>query len=401
MSPKSRHLLITVSVLFFIGAFTVMGLYLLDFLWGDGNGDVAGIDISTASEYLFYFCLAYGLWLGFKLKIGWLPNLLFPIIMTVGSLMATEWVCGKIVVSKEKSQPVFVGPEHSMERDELLGYKPLANAEHQGKRTKDGKVIYDISYATDAHSRRITPMDSMPRSRFAQFFGCSMTFGEGVQSDETLPYYFSQFDTSFHAYNYGYSGYGPHQMLARMEALQAQKLVKEKSGVGYYLYINDHINRVIGSMTNYSYNKGHAPYYTLGKKGLERKGLFSDGRKIRSRIYDKLLKSNILKLFQIGYPFKLKAEDFELTASVIARSATLFQEQTGGSPFYVVIYPSIEDRSQMVDLLRNKGLQVLDFSKLFDPYDPKYMILDDGHQTPLANQIIAKELIKNLPKNGN
>ena len=88
-----------------------------------------------------------------------------------------------------------------------------------------------------------------------------MTFGEGVHNNETMPYFFGKYDSTYRPYNFAYSGYGPHQMLARLETENSKKVVKENTGIGFYIYINDHVNRVLGTMTNYGYNGGQAPYY--------------------------------------------------------------------------------------------------------------------------------------------
>jgi hypothetical protein len=386
-----------ISILLLIMVVAILGLYALDFFMGDANGIVAGIHIEPIAEYSTYFYLAYTFWYAFKQKVAWLQNLMMMGLMFVLTIFLLEWICGIVLKKQAETAPKIEGPTHSMMSDKVLGYKPNPNTSHTGVRTKDGQIIYSITYSTDTNSLRITPIDSTkPRTKYAQFFGCSMTFGEGVQNKETLPYYFAKYDSTYRPYNFAYSGYGPHQMLARLETTHLKNIVKEKSGVGFYIYINDHVSRVIGTMTNFSYNGGNAPYYHKEGKGVKREGLFIETRRMRSWVYEKMLKSNILKLFKIGYPFKISDEDYELTAEVMAESSRLYKEQFGNDNFYVIIYPTTVDSSLIINLLKQKGVKVLDYSKLFNPLEKKYAIPYDEHPTALANEILIKQLVKDI-----
>ena len=373
------------------------GLLVVDFLKGDGNGILGGINFTPIAKYSFYFFLIYSFWYAFKQKIGWLQNTLMMSLMLVLTVLFLEWICGVMLKSQTHNAPKIEGPTHSMMFDKDLGYKPKPDTSHTGIRTKDGKIIYSINYSTDANSLRITPLDTTkPRTKYAQFYGCSMTFGEGVQNNETMPYFFGEYDSTYRPYNFAYSGYGPHQMLARLETENAKKIVRENTGIGFYIYINDHVNRVLGTMTNYGYNGGQAPYYHKVDGQLKHEGLFTEGRKIRSWIFEQLLKSNILKLFKIGYPFKITEQDYELTAEVMAEASRNYKKQFGNDNFYVIIYPTTVNSSLIINLLKQKGVKVLDYSKLFNPLEKGYAIPDDEHPTALANEILIKQLVKDI-----
>lgn len=373
------------------------GLLILDFIKGDGNGIVAGINFTPLTKYSFYLFLAYSFCYAFKQKIGWLQNIIMSSLMLFITIFFLEWICGAMLKSQLHNAPKIEGPTHSMMFDKDLGYKPKPDTAHTGTRTKDGKIIYSINYFTDANSLRITPLDTAkPRIKYAQFYGCSMTFGEGVQSNETIPYYFGKYERTSRPYNFAYSGYGPHQMLARLETENVKNIVKENTGVGFYIYINDHVNRVLGTMTNYSYNGGQAPYFHKVNNELKHDGLFKEGRKVSSWIFEQLLTSNILKLFKIGYPFKITDLDYELTAEVMAEASRDYKKQFGNDNFYVIIYPTTMDSSLIIGLLKQKGVKVLDYSKLFNPLEKGYSIPFDEHPTALANEILIQQLVKDI-----
>lgn len=379
-----------------------VGLILLDVFRGDANGIVGGYDVVSACfKFQVFALLVYAFVLGFKSKLKFIQNLSVSVFMVFITIFLLELIAGFVLKRMAANSPKIEGPTHSMVMDDVLGYKPTPNESHTGVRTKDGQIIYKITYQTDANSLRITPVDSSKiRNRYAQFFGCSMTFGEGVQSNETLPYYFAKFDSTYKPYNFAYSGYGPHQMLARLQSNSVPGIVKEKGGIGFYIYIGDHVNRVIGTLTNYSYNGGNAPYYHKVGNELKHDGTFLSGRRLRSTIFNIMLKSNILKLFKIGYPFRIGEQDYALTADVMAESAREYKKQFGNDNFYVIIYPTTNDSSLIIRLLKERGVKVIDYSKLFNPLDSKYAIPYDEHPTALANQILIKQLLKDIVKPG-
>jgi hypothetical protein len=114
------------------------------------------------------------------------------------------------------------------------------------------------------------------------------------------------------------------------------------------------------------------------------------------KVEDFGISSNILRAFNIGYPFNITSEDYELTAAVFAESAKEFEKKFQSKRFYVVIYPSNNDNSAMVELLKSKGLQVLDYSKFFNPSAEGLAIPDDEHPTPKANRILSAKLYEDI-----
>jgi hypothetical protein len=47
-------------------------------------------------------------------------------------------------------------------------------------------------------------------------FGCSFTFREGVEDREAMPYLVGEL-SKYIVYNFGFHGYGAHQMLSALE----------------------------------------------------------------------------------------------------------------------------------------------------------------------------------------
>ncbi|MFB0945708.1 MAG: hypothetical protein QMB24_06125 [Spirosomataceae bacterium] len=375
---------------------SLISLWIYDKANGDGNGIVAGISVEPLIKVFFVVFVILLVLLAILKKHKVAQNVLLSAVSILVTFFIVEWFCGKWLDFQKTQQPEISGPKHSFIPDENLGYKPAPNEGLAGLKTKDGETVYDITFETDVNSLRKIPLDFANATKFAQFYGCSMTFGEGVNSDETIPYQFAKLDSTFHAYNFAFSGYGPTQMLARLQDENVEELVNENSGFGVYTFIPDHVNRTINTYTNYSYNHGNVPRYKLVDDKLVRDGTFTESRRFRNFIFDQMAKSNILRAFNIGYPFNITSEDYELTAAVFAESAKEFEKKFQSKRFYVVIYPSNNDNSAMVELLKSKGLQVLDYSKLFNPSAEGLVIPNDEPPTPKANRILSAKLYEDI-----
>ena len=88
------------------------------------------------------------------------------------------------------------------------------------KLASDGELIYDVRYSIGEDGLRITPGgDAGPGAAMRiNFFGGSFTFGEGLNDDETLPYFVAAELQAIAVKNYGFHGYGPHQALAILQS---------------------------------------------------------------------------------------------------------------------------------------------------------------------------------------
>jgi hypothetical protein len=377
----------------------VAALLWYDATRGDANGIVGGIHLGTWLSPLVWLTLGVGLVAALGSKKSALQGTAVALLMTGLTVVALEWIFGVLLRAQAGQQPAITGPVHVTTDDPVLGYKPFADSTYWGTRVRGGTdTIYHVRYRTDAHSLRQTPADSS-RSKYALFFGCSMTFGEGVGTGETIPAYAGQQAPAFRAYNFAFSGYGPHQTLARLQRQSPRTYVPERDGVAIYVYINDHVNRVIGTLTNFTYNGGNVPYFYRTGDSVQYGGLMRDARPVRSWLYSKLMHSNILKFFKIGYPFRLSDDDYALTGDILAASARAYRQQFGNDNFYVLLYPTTTSVEPIKSLLQQRGVKVLDYSTLFPATDPKYAIRYDEHPTPLANRVLVQRLVNDLNLN--
>lgn len=124
------------------------------------------------------------------------------------------------------------------------GYQ-LMPGEYDSRRiTNDGEIMYDVIYTIGADHWRVTPppadrpLPEVPAYDL-RFVGGSITFGEGLMDDETLPYQVQEALPGSIAHNHGVHGYGMHQAAAIVERLpepapETQRVVVLYSGPWHF-----------------------------------------------------------------------------------------------------------------------------------------------------------------------
>jgi len=353
-------------------------------------------------EVIFYLrCLELiiliGIW-GFRAKKEWIKNLTLSFISVGFMLLLLDFIFFILIIIKvpEKS-PTLLPPASSfVVKDKDLGYVPMPDKIFNPVVKFDTFTLYNIHFTTDHFSRRINPFDTNKvHKKYALFFGCSITFGEGVNDSETFPARFAQDDKDYHSYNFGYSGYGPQQMLANLQKANLKDEIKEKDGVAFYTYISPHINRAIGDMQTYNAWGAEMPYYYEKDDSIVRKGTFTSGRWFVSKIYTLLGRSSIIKYFKINIPFKIRERHYRFVAKMIKASYNQYVKTFENENFYIIIFPG--ETEDMIPYLKEQNLKYLDYTRLFDRWNPKYCFMPyDMHPRPVADAIFAKQLSKDI-----
>jgi len=266
---------------------------------------------------------------------------------------------------------------------------------------RTGTAIYDVIYTLDALGYRITAVDAARRrNRFIGFLGCSVTFGEGVRDDETMPYYVGRLTKRSQPYNYGWRGGGPAEALRMFEERDITTEIAQADGLWVYTFIDDHVDRTIGTSKVIAWGPSK-PYYELTPAGgAVYLGTFEDVWPWRTRAFRALHRSHIVQALNVSIP-RVTDRHLERTARLIEALAAAVRRQFPDNEFAVVLYPGARRAKAMAERLRARGVHVLDYSALFralrreSPGTP-LKIPDDGHPTPLAYQLLAEALVKDL-----
>ncbi|MFM1875529.1 MAG: hypothetical protein RL266_1266 [Bacteroidota bacterium] len=297
--------------------------------------------------------------------------------MTYCLLLSVEFACRyffKHIYQAPYSEHTYWEP-NACTRDSILGTALLKDTVFSHAYVVNDSLIYKQYYRTDEFGRRIIP-PSHPDSAYTEFAmvtGCSFAFGYGLPERETLSFFLDSI-TGNRGYNYGVSGHGTQQTLAILQSRNLHSEINEPNGVLIHLFIDDHINRLIGSRRLIKLWAKHFPYYYLENGEPKRNGSFWTGRQLTTRFYRAISQSAFIDLFDIDIPWFISNEHMELFAAVLKESQKEFLKQYPEGKFLVVIGPNCELAGRAIFVLERNNLDVLDLSSLLDKDQKRYRI---------------------------
>ncbi len=274
--------------------------------------------------------------------------------------------------------------------DPDLGYRHHPSSQVKHIVRSDTQIIYDAIYSFDQYSRRYAPVEDLPsRKKFVIFYGCSYTYGNGLNDNQTLHYFLGKLNKNYYPYNYAIGATGPNSMLALVQQNKFHEQIPQANGTFIYVYADFHTDRALGHYPSVTWLRD-TPYYEMDKNGgLSRHGSFLTGRPI----FTKLL-MNLQIVFQfMGYGNNIipaiKDKDHLYICALINETKKEFLRQYPQSNFVLYMHPTsrippiLETCLQKNEIAYFKG----------KPLPENGMSIPiDGHPNEQANRLIAEEL---------
>lgn len=329
----------------------------------------------------------------------------FGLALAYGTALTVEFGCRyyfKHLYSAPYSAQTYWEPSAN-KRDSIMGSVLLRDTVISHAYVVNDSLIYKQYYHIDELGRRITPAvhpDSVYR-QFAMITGCSFAFGYGLDEHQTLSYFVDSL-TGLRAYNYAVSGYGTQQTLELLKNRNLHAEIEEPNGVLIHLFIDDHLNRLIGSRRLIKLWASHFPYYYLDGEELKRDGSFLTGRTWQTRLYRALSESAFIGLFNIEIPWRITDAHLQLFATVMKQAEKEFLRQYPAGKFVVVIGPNATLAPRALAALTDKNITVLDGSNLLDTHKAAYKIhWTEGHPSAQYHLEVADTLVQFLLANPN
>lgn len=319
-----------------------------------------------------------------------LGAVLFGVAICMIALVSSECIFRKMARS---SSPVLsYWPDKEYKDKDPSGIIKAMPGEWNFRKEIGKNVIYDVNYTIDRQGRR-TAKTTGEKNKYAIFFGCSFVFGEGVNDEETIPFIFAK-DTEYAAYNFGFSGDGPFDVLAKAESYPFSAGQKYSEGVIFYIFNDAHLYRVKGDLHEIAW-QWERPYYEDQAGILMRKGSFLSGRHIITKALLLLRKSELLRTLGISRIIKINDHDLILAKKAVLRIWEELDIQLPGAKKYLVIYPGSGPNVQKFKHIIEDTVDVIDLSSLFE-LEGEYQIEGDGHPSKLANEVFVRELKSSL-----
>jgi hypothetical protein len=290
-------------------------------------------------------------------------------------------------------------------RDDVLGYAPAKGVRAESTKSEYGRLLYDVTYTIGSDGLRVSaPVKNDKHSGCILFFGDSFTFGEGLQDIETLPYQVGiQSNGEYRTFNFGFSGYGPHQMLSEIEQGLIQHVVDCHPDYAIYSAMPHHVLRVAGKV----FNGNHAPRYQLAADGSVHSAGYFDEKKsyppVVQRLFGQLSKSAIYKVFANRQP-SASQDDVGLLVAIVARSRELLQIQYPGIKFHIILWEGWkvdhEIYAELKDQFDHMGIPVHLVDDILPGWElgsPKYVLSrSDRHPSAIADHILANYVLTKI-----
>lgn len=323
--------------------------------------------------------------------------LIFGLILTV--LMLFSMDCAVRVCFHFRARPVplitTVFPADAY-RPSRLGYQFPAGEKVVQTKEKGGQVIMSSTATINEQGYRATPVSPGERDKFVMLFVDSFVFGEGLPDNETLPCFLGSAAPHCRPYNFGLPGHGPQQMYMRLSENMVKPLVKESSGTGIYVFIDDHPLRAVGSLRIFNVWGSEHPCYGLRDGQPVYEGTFEEARPIRNYLYRQLWKSHAVRNLEVEWP-PITGSTLEFTATLVRASRDAFEKSFPGSRFAVLTYPGSSQHCghRFASLLERDHIPFVCDDHFFTPEDMA-SALPDGHPSARMHKKVAERLAEVL-----
>ncbi len=313
---------------------------------------------------------------------------------------------GRKVQRTEENEGPSLGQGH-----EILGYAPTPGARQHAHLEFEGETIFDVDYTIGEDGLRIAPpVEKPPTDGSILFFGCSYTFGEGVEDDEALPYRTGVLlDGRYRPYNFAFGGYGPHHMLASIEHGRVETRVKEPPRFAVYWAISSHVGRAAGPKPW----DPRGPRYVLQQDGSVRfDGQYDDPRPEKPLSFaercDRSLRRGLRKshLLRTVVDRRVEtAEDYALWVGIVAESQRRLQERYPGLEFHVILWDCRHvDWEPMLEALEAGGFAIHRASRILPDFDDDLyrwlLSRHDRHPNARTDAALAEYVARSIVGDG-
>ena len=281
--------------------------------------------------------------------------------------------------------------------DDRLGYAPAKGHVTTFRRYAGDVLVYDVVYSIDEHGLRIPPpVRPEGADECILFFGGSFMFGEGLRDEETLPYRVGiETDGAYEIHNFGFHGYGPHQMLAALELGVVDESIDCTPRFVVYQGSAFHIDRAAGLST---WEKGGPRFEPTDEGLVEYRGRWDPKRFEYPDWMTAVFEASYVlgKIPSIHRP--TNDDDTVRYFGILETTRRLVENRYPGAGFLVVFWDGPDD--PLASELEARGFRVIRVSTILtdrDEHPDKYRLHAlDGHPNALAMAKIAERVARDV-----
>lgn len=221
-----------------------------------------------------------------------------------------------------------------------------------------GQDLFDVKYTHDENGWRILPERHAGAANDLLLFGCSFTFGYGLEDTQSWPWQLAELlGPNWDLENYSANGFSANQMLNLLEHGQIQPLTGQNR-YALFLAIRDHLRR-----NEFFPN---APHYRLNAAGAAEEG--GKGRFVWAHRLPELFNGSQLAREASSFIAQLAIKNEapqKLYLAMIEKSAKILRGNYDAT-LIVLLWPDIED---LAPQLQERGIKVLLARSLLPDWD--------------------------------
>lgn len=289
------------------------------------------------------------------------------------------------------------------EHDPVLGWRLKANV--SARSVKEGS--YDVSVSSDANGLRSfssnAKQDPGDVTRIG-VFGCSQTFGEGVNDDETFSARLQTILPGSQVLNFGVHGYGTDQMLLKLEK-QGQAYDLDVVVLAFAWF---HLERNVNDF--HFFAKPRFDLQTDGQLQLRNTPVPAPEELVKaaaSRSDKRLVDHSVLlrwmwqryRNLQISGLYKDNSEAWKLTKALVTRFVDTAR-QNGSRVLLLSIDESHPEMDALLEALADDvGAGFLNIGQLLSAADTdgqQYRLQNDAHWNSAGHEAVAREIARFL-----
>ena len=247
--------------------------------------------------------------------------------------------------------------------------------------------LYSGKYAEESYTSEFRPDENInSNKRPVIFTGCSYTWGDGLAATETISSQFAVL-TGRPVYNRAGKGWGLDQFLYQSERDDFYNSVKEEPEYIFYIFIDDHVNR-IDKFKTAPFVRDFKPKYKVKNSKLYRQQPnFTD------RFYT-------VEEFQYNYNYIFKKYDKNRIKLYFNEAEKNIHKRWKNVKIVILLFPSCKDDGyyfpELWEELKSENYyNIINIEKLTDEpiYEKQYKV-DYAHPSAKVWEIVSPELIK-------
>lgn len=261
--------------------------------------------------------------------------------------------------------------------------KPVSTAHRYMRYDEE---IYDARYDFDIIGRRAMPKAEVPPEYDLLLFGCSYTFGWGLNNEQTWAWQLArELGPRWHVANYAFNGFSANQMLCMLEN-DLIEMPTAPHRYALFLAIRDHIRR------NEFF--AHYPHYMLEANNAVRSG---QGRYLwLSNFPSRFVGSQLARHVSVvggGMAAEANMAEAEKLYVAMIKQANSLLKQKYGTELIVMLWPDLEHLAPILASYGIRTVMARPMLPLWDTDRAAYAIHQyDDHPNARAAETLADGL---------